>query len=65
MKICPDVAKLSAGQLREIRAFEKKLGLVIVAYEPVPEIAQLDNEQVESLKQMEKKTGTILVAYKS
>jgi hypothetical protein len=65
MKIYPGIAQLSADHIRVVQALEKKIGVIMVAYEPVPEIARLTGEQVEDLKLMEKKTGTVVVAYKA
>jgi len=65
MKIYPGVAQLSADHIRVVQALEKKIGVILVAYEPVPEVARLTVEQVDDLKQVEKKTGTMVVAYKT
>ncbi len=65
MKIYPGVAILSADHLRVVQALEKKIGVILVAYEQIPEVARLTGEQVEDLKQVEKKTSTVVVAYKT
>ncbi len=44
---------------------EKKIGVILVAYEQIPGVARLTGEQVEDLRQVEKKTDTVMVAYKA
>jgi hypothetical protein len=50
-------------QLGTIRAFEKELGVVIVAYEPQLHLATLSDEQIERLREMERELSAVLVAF--
>ena len=63
--ICPAPAKLSNAQIEEIMALEKKLGLILVAYEKVPKIARLTNDEIEHVKRVERETGKIMLAYEA
>jgi len=63
--ICPAPAKLSNAQIEEIMSLEKKLGLILVAYEQVPKIARLTSEEIENVKKIERETGKIMLAYEA
>jgi protein tyrosine phosphatase (PTP) superfamily phosphohydrolase (DUF442 family) len=63
--ICPAPAKLSNAQIEEITSLEKKLGLILVAYEHVPKIARLTSEEIENVKKIERETGKIMLAYEA
>lgn len=61
--ICPGPAELSHIQIEEIQALEKKLGVILVAYEQVPKIARLTAAEIETVQKVEKETGKIMLAY--
>lgn len=63
--ICPAPAKLSNAQIEEITSLEKKLGLILVAYEQIPKIARLTNDEIENVKKIERETGKIMLAYEA
>jgi hypothetical protein len=64
MKVCPDIAKLTKGQLKKVQDLEEELGVVIVAHERMPVLSDLSREELKTLKDTEKKMGMTLVAYR-
>lgn len=62
---CPRPAKVSKEQLNEIQALEKRLGLVLVAYEKIPVYKKLSPGELSRIQALEKEAGAILVAYEA
>ncbi|MDI9633020.1 MAG: hypothetical protein QFX32_03060 [Methanolinea sp.] len=62
---CPRYAKINEEQLAEIRALERKLNLVLVAYEKVPAYKKLTPGELARIRALESETGSILVAYEA
>ena len=62
---CVRPAKIATAPLKEIKALEEKLGVILVAYEKVPPYKKLTAAGVAKLKAAEEETGAILVAYEA
>jgi hypothetical protein len=62
---CPTPAKLSGTQLDEIRKFEEKLGVILVAYDRVHPYKKLTPQALSKIQSAEKDTGSILIAYEA
>ncbi|MDH7593150.1 MAG: hypothetical protein QHG99_02200 [Methanomicrobiales archaeon] len=62
---CPKIAKLSEDQLGEIRKMEKKMGIILIAYEKIPSYKKLAPDALKKIQSLEKDTGSILVAYEA
>lgn len=58
------IAKLSEGEIKEIKHLEKLIGVSLVAYlEENNDYANLDQESVKKIKALENKLGILLLAY--
>ena len=62
---CPRPAKNSEKQIEEIRALEKKLGVILVAYDRIPAYKKLSPQELSRIRSLEKESGAILVAYEA
>jgi len=60
---CPRPAKISDKQLAEIHALERKLGVILVAYDRIPAYKKLSSQELSRIQSLEKESGAILVAY--
>lgn len=57
------IADLDQETLTQLQAFEKELGLYLVALAPRYKLADLSADQVEKVQAMEQKLGVVLLAY--
>ncbi len=57
------LAKLTENELKNVRDCEKRLDLVLVAYEKCPKLAELTDEQLTRIRDVENQLGLRLVAY--
>lgn len=62
---CPKSARLSEGQIGEVRTLEEKMGVTLVAYEKVHPYKKLSSQALAKIQSAEKETGAILVAYEA
>lgn len=62
---CPRPAKIFEKQIEEIRALEKKLGVILVAYDRIPAYKKLSPQELSRIRSLEKESGAILVAYEA
>ena len=63
MKFCPDYAKVDAKNLEKIKALEKEIGIILLAYEKPLNYAKMPESDVVKLKEVERSMGVTLVAF--
>ena len=59
------IAKLDEDGVAKIRAFEKELGVHIMALEPGVKFTMLTPEQLEKVEALEGELGVILLVYEA
>lgn len=63
MVLLPQLADLTDANLKKIKAMEKDLGIVLIAFKPM-EFAPLDDKQVKEIQKVEKSIGATVIAYR-